>query len=546
MSLDVLLVAGGSTVGLLVLMAFLASLYRKVGPNQALIVYGAGGIKVVRGGGALVWPMVQSSRGLSLELMSFDVAPKKELYTKQGVSVLIDAVTQLKVRSDDESIRTAAEQFLDKTMDDREALIKLVMEGHLRGIVGQLTVEEIVKEPEMVGAKMRSTCAEDLNKMGLEPISFTIKEVRDQNEYIANMGRPDVERIKREANIAAAEAKRDTEIRIAQAEREAAVAKALADQERVIAQTASNAKQAEATRDMEVKKAQYQETIQRQKAQADKSYEIQTAVMEQQVVAEKLKVQLVEREAQIKVQEAEIKRREKELQATTLKKAEVDAEQIKIMAEATKRKLELEAEGAALAALKQGQAKADVTRLTGEAQARVILLTGEAEAEAMRKKAAAFQSYNQAAVLDKIVSGLPAVVSALATPLSKLDKITVVSTGNGGTGVDKITGDMAKIVAQVPELVESLSGIKLGDLIKALPRIGLSVEGRAAPASAVEPPRPPRAPPGTPPPGELEAVLDRLKDGLDEATYEKILEIVASEETSLPVLPQGEPSADQH
>ncbi len=490
MTLEVLLVAGGSTVGLLVLMAFLAGLYRKVGPNQALIVYGAGGIKVVRGGG---------------------------VYTKQGVSVLIDAVTQLKVRSDDESIRTAAEQFLDKTMDDREALIKLVMEGHLRGIVGQLTVEEIVKEPEMVGAKMRSTCAEDLNKMGLEPISFTIKEVRDQNEYIANMGRPDVERIKREANIAAAEAKRDTEIRIAQAEREAAVAKALADQERVIAQTASNAKQAEATRDMEVKKAQYQETIQRQKAQADKSYEIQTAVMEQQVVAEKLKVQLVEREAQIKV-----------------------------MAEATKRKLELEAEGAALAALKQGQAKADVTRLTGEAQARVILLTGEAEAEAMRKKAAAFQSYNQAAVLDKIVSGLPAVVSALATPLSKLDKITVVSTGNGGTGVDKITGDMAKIVAQVPELVESLSGIKLGDLIKALPRIGLSVEGRAAPASAVEPPRPPRAPPGTPPPGELEAVLDRLKDGLDEATYEKILEIVASEETSLPVLPQGEPNADQH
>ena len=177
---------------------------------------------------------------------------------------------------------------------------------------------------------------------------------------------------------------------------------------------------------------------------------------------------------------------------------------------------------------------------------RVILLTGEADAEAMRKKAAAFQSYNQAAVLDKIVSGLPAVVSALATPLSKLDKITMVSTGNGGTGMDKITADMAKIVAQVPELVESLSGIKLGDLIKALPLIGRSVEGRAAPASAVESPRPPRAPPRTPPPGELEAVLDRLKDGLDEATYEKILEIVASEETSLPVLPRGEPSAHQH
>jgi flotillin len=481
-------IASGIAVGLLVLTAFLASLYRKVPPNQALVVYGAGGIKVVKGGGAIVWPMVQRARELSLELMSFDVTPNKELYTKQGVSVLIDAVTQLKVRSDKESICTAAEQFLDKSADDREALIKLVMEGHLRGIVGQLTVEEIVKEPEMVGAKMRSTCAEDLNKMGLEPISFTIKEVRDQNEYIANMGRPDVERIKREANIAAAEAKRDNEIRIAQAERDAAVARALAQQERVIAETASLAKQAEAQRDLEVKKAQYAETVQRQKAQADKTYEIQTAIMEQQVVGEKTKVQLVERQAQIQVQEAEIKRREKELQATTLKKAEIDAEQIKVLADAEKRRRELEAEGAALAALKEGQAHADVRRMTGEAEARVILATGEAEAEAMRRKAAAFQSYNQAAVLDKIVTGLPAVVSALATPLSKVDKITVVSTGNGsGTGVDKITGDVAKMIAQMPELIESLSGVKLGDLIKALPRIGLTVESAPADPGVLQP-----------------------------------------------------------
>jgi flotillin len=483
------LIALGTASGLLVLTVLLASLYRKVPPNQALVVYGAGGIKVVKGGGAIVWPMVQRSRELSLELMSFDVAPKKELYTRQGVSVIIDAVTQLKVRSDNESICTAAEQFLDKSPEDREALIKLVMEGHLRGIVGQLTVEEIVKEPEMVGAKMRSTCAEDLNKMGLEPISFTIKEVRDQNEYIANMGRPDVERIKREANIAAAEAKRDTEIRIAQAEREAAVARAVAQQERVIAETASLTKQAEAQRDLEVKKAQYAETMQRQKAQADKAYEIQTAVMEQQVVSEKTKVQLVERQAQIQVQDAEIKRREKELQATTLKKAEVDAEQIKVLADAEKRRRELEAEGAALAALKEGQAHADVQRITGEAQARVILATGEAEAEAMRRKAAAFQSYNQAAVLDKIVTNLPAVVSALATPLSKVDKITVVSTGNGsGSGVDKITADVTRMVAQMPELIESLSGIKLGDLIKALPRIGLAVDTPASETTMLEPP----------------------------------------------------------
>ena len=130
------------------------------------------------------------------------------------------------------------------------------MEGHLRGIIGQLTVEQIVKEPEMVAERMRSTCADDMNKMGLEVVSFTIKEVRDKNDYIVNMGRPDVARIKRDADVAAAEADRDTAIKRAEATRASAIAKAQADQERVLAETLSQAKQAEAQRDLEIKKAQ--------------------------------------------------------------------------------------------------------------------------------------------------------------------------------------------------------------------------------------------------------------------------------------------------
>ncbi len=184
--------------------------------------------------------MLESCRELSLELMSFDVAPQQDLYTMQGVAVTVEAVAQIKVKSDPESIQTAAEQFLTKTDQNREALIRLVMEGHLRGIIGQLTVEQIVKEPEMVGDRMRTTCAGDMNKMGLEVISFTIKEVRDKNEYIANMGRPDIARIQRDADVATAEAERDTAIRRAQALREAAIAKAQADQERVLAETLSH------------------------------------------------------------------------------------------------------------------------------------------------------------------------------------------------------------------------------------------------------------------------------------------------------------------
>src|SRR6202161_840518 len=355
---EIWIFAGLGVMVLLFLMSGMARLYRKAGPHEALIVYGLGGTRVVQGHGTLVLPMVQICKDLSLELMSFDVAPQQDLYTKQGVAVTVEAVAQIKVKSDRESVLTAAEQFLTKSDQEREALIRLVMEGHLRGIIGQLTVEEIVKQPEMVSDRMRGTCAEDMNKMGLEVISFTIKEVRDKNEYITNMGRPDIVRIKRDADVAAAEADRDTAIKRAIALRESAVAKAQADQERVAAETASLALQAEAQRDLDVKRATYNELVKRQQAQADKAYEIQTNVMQQQVTAEAVQVQQGEKEAQIKVQEAEINRREKELIATVLKQAEIERQRIQTLADAERQRLIMEAEGHAAAIRRQGQARA--------------------------------------------------------------------------------------------------------------------------------------------------------------------------------------------
>src|SRR5512136_2036106 len=284
MATGVFVIAGLMVLVIFILLALFTGLYRKAGPHEALVVYGFRGTRIVKGHGTVIFPMVESCRELSLELMSFDVAPKQDLYTKQGVAVTVEAVAQIKVKSDPESVETAAEQFLTKTDQEREALIRLVMEGHLRGIIGQLTVEEIVKQPEMVSERMRSTCADDMNKMGLEVISFTIKEIRDKNDYITNMGRPDIARIKRDADIAAAEAERDTAIKRAVDKREASVAEAQADQERVLAQTLSQAKQAEATRDLNIKQAQYMEVSKKQQAQADKAYEIQTQIMQQQVV----------------------------------------------------------------------------------------------------------------------------------------------------------------------------------------------------------------------------------------------------------------------
>jgi len=451
---EALIVAWTAVGAVLLLMGLFAKLYRKAGPHEALVVYGFRGTRVVKGHGTVIFPMVENCRELSLELMSFDVAPQQDLYTKQGVAVTVEAVAQIKVKSDPESILTASEQFLTKSPADREALIRLVMEGHLRGIIGQLTVEEIVKQPEMVADRMRSTCADDMNKMGLEVISFTIKEVRDKNEYITNMGRPDIARIKRDADVATAEADRDTAIKRANALRESAIAKAAADQERVAAETASQARQAEAQRDLEVKKAAYVEMVKRQQAQADKAYEIQTNVMQQQVTAEAVKVQQVEKEQQVKVQEAEILRREKELIATVLKQAEIDRQRIQTLAEAERQRTMVEAEG-----------RASAIRAQGEAEAEIIFKKGDAEARAMNVKAEAYQEYNQAAVVDKLITGLPDIVKALASPLSNVDKITVVSTGNGSSsGMHKITGDITEMAAQVPALFEALSGMKMGKI----------------------------------------------------------------------------------
>ncbi|MBC8166317.1 MAG: flotillin family protein, partial [Bryobacteraceae bacterium] len=423
-SIGIIVMAGLMVLTVILIMAMFANLYRKAGPHEALVVYGFRGTRIVKGRGVIIFPVIENFRMLSLELMSFDVAPEKEVYTKQGVAVSVEAVAQIKVKSDPESIQTSAEQFLTKTPSDREGLIRLVMEGHLRGIIGQLTVEEIVKEPEMVGERMRANCARDLNKMGLEVISFTIKEVRDRNEYIANMGRPDIARIKRDADVAAAEAEKDTAIQRARAMREAAVAKSQADQERVLAETISLQAQAEAQRDLEIKQAEFLETVKRQQATADKAYDIQANVMQQQVVAELVKIRQVEKEQEIKVQDAEIQRRERELIATVLKGAEIERRRVETLAEGERHRTIREAEGRAAA-----------HRAQGEAEAEIIFRKGEAEARAMNVKAEAYQEWNQSAVVDKLISGMPELVRALTEPLSRVDKITVVSTGGDHTGM---------------------------------------------------------------------------------------------------------------
>ena len=236
------------------------------------------------------------------------------------------------------------------------------------------------------------------------------------------------------------------------------MARALADQERVQAETLSLARQAEAQRDLDVKRAQYLEITKRQQAQADKAYELQTNVTQQQVVAEQVRIQHAEKQEQVRGQEVEIARREKELVATVLKPAEIERRRIETLADAERQRLTLEAEGEAAAIRQQGEAAADI-----------VFKKGDAEARAMHVKADAYKQYNQAAVVDRLIGALPEVVRALASPLANVDKITIVATGAGdAAGMSKITGDIAKMAAQVPALFETLSGMRLADLLRGI------------------------------------------------------------------------------
>ncbi len=455
-----------------ILLIAIAKRYKKVGPNEVMIISGrkhkiqtAGGqtettgFRIRTGGGAFIFPLLERVDLLSLQVMTLDITTP-EVYTKPGVPVVVEAVAQVKIKGDEASIRTAAEQFLGKGIPEIKDIARQTVEGHLRAIIGTLTVEEIYRNRDQFAASVQEVAVADLQNMGLQVVSFTLKDIRDSHGYLDALGKPKIAEIKRDAVIAQAEADRDANIKSAQARQLGDVAKFAADTQIAAAQ-----------RDYETQKAQYDGAVNIKRAEADLAYDIQKAKTSQELKKEEIQVSIVEKEQQINVQEREIQRREKELEATV--KRQADAERYKIETEATanRARVEQEAKGQAEAARARGSAQAEVLRVTGTAEAEIIALKGTAEAEAMKKRADSFKEYNQAAVLQLLIGSLPEIARAVAEPLSKTDRITMVSTGGDGVGASKLTGDVAKMVAELPAVIEGLSGIDLRKLMAQLPAL---------------------------------------------------------------------------
>ncbi|AZN43848.1 flotillin family protein [Paenibacillus albus] len=489
-------------VGVLIVLglAFWAR-YRTVGPDKAMIVTGSflgsknatvdetgRKIKIVRGGGAFILPVFQKSDFLSLLSHKLDVTTP-EVYTEQGVPVICDGVAIIKIGGAVEDVATAAEQFLGKPTEALKGEAQEVLEGHLRAILGSMTVEEVYRNRDKFAQEVQGVAARDLKKMGLQIVSFTIKDLRDKHGYLDALGKPRIAAVKRDADIAEAEAVRDSRIQKARAEEEGLKAELLRD---------TNI--AEASKEKELKVASFKKDQDSAKAEADQAYAIQEARAKQQVVEEQMQVELVRKEREIDLEGKEILRREKQYDAEVKKKADADryaveqaaeADKSKRMREADAAQYKIEAEAKANAEQKrlEGLAIADAERAKGTAEADVIRLRGLAEAEAKEKLARAFELFGEAAVLDIIVKMLPELAGKVAEPISAIDKLTVVDTGHG-EGAARISNYVTSLMATAPEMLKSVSGIDLNAFVRGL----TSKTAAGAAASALLPDSVPSAP----------------------------------------------------
>jgi flotillin len=447
-----LILAGIVIVVIAIMILTLAKQYRKVGPNEVLIISGGKkktvilpdgtkirvGYRYRLGGGTFVLPFVETVYTLPMDVITLNIKTP-EVLTHSGVPILAEATAQVKVDSADASIRLAAEQFLGSGKEGIRDVAMNVLEGHMREVIGTMTVEEIYRGRQEFSTRVTEAIRTDFARMGLAMLSFSLKDISDTQGYLDSLSKPQIAAAKRDAAIAEAETQKEAIIKSSQARKEGEVAR-----------LAAEALIAKAQWENEAKKSESQVSVNQRKAQADFSYELERYRLSQQIKKEEAKMKAIEKEEAIKIEGLEIARREKELEASVVKPADARKYQIRAEAEAEEYRIQAEAKG-----------KAAALRLEGEAEADLMKQKGTAEAEAMLKKAHAWDKYNQAAVLEMYLKALPELTKAVSEPLAKVDKIVVVGGGEKSLGTTKITAQVAEVLSQIPDVVKSLTGVDL-------------------------------------------------------------------------------------
>jgi flotillin len=426
--------------------------FKKVGPSQVLVISGrkstvtepdgkrkSVGYRLQVGGGTFVVPLMEQIDVFPVEVLSLSLKCP-EVLTAHGVLITAEAQAQVKPASVEPYLHVAIENFLSKGASGMTYVAQEVLEGHIRAILGTMAVEEIYSNREEFAGKVREGCLADFSRMGLELVSFSLKDISDAQGYLKSLGARRIAEVKRDATIAQAETERDSQIQSAEYRKEGDVARLKAE-----------AELAAATRDFEIQRAEFQTAVNVKRAESDIAYDLERAKISETLKRKEYEIRLLEKELAAKIEEKEAVRREKELYATVKLPAEAMKFQSQMEVEADAYKKELEAKGRAAGIRAEGSAKAET-----------IAAIGDAEAKAMREKAKAWKEYTESALADKMIDKLPELARAVSEPLSKVDKIIMVGENQGA---QKITGQVASVLAQLPDVVQNLTGIDLKAII---------------------------------------------------------------------------------
>lgn len=487
-----------AVIAVVLLFSVIFSMWKKVPQDKAAVVTGLRK-KVITGGGGLVIPVLERIDYISLGNIQLDVRTEESM-SSQGVPIGVVGTAVIKVKNEQSCIFKAIEQFTGKNEQQIEASIRdtamNVLEGKLREIVSTMTVEDIYRDRETFSSRVQEVVGTELTEMGLEVKVFTIKDINDRNGYIEALGVKQIADKKKDAEIAKAEAARETQIQTSKARQAGEAARLQAETEIAQAQKAKM-----------VQEAMYRQENETAKAKADAAYEIQKNITQKEVTAAEMDAELLKQERQKDIEAAQVqiqivkeqkeielaqKRAEKTKEAlrTTVvepaiaekerQNTEADAEKYRQIAEAEARaaakKAEAQAEAEATQvkavaeanAIKQsGLAEAEAIKAKALAEAEGIKAKGLAEAEAMEKKAEAYKKYSNAAIAEMIVNILPSVASEIAKPLSSIDKVTVIDSGNGEGGVSSVGGYVPAVMAKTFEAMKETTGIDFKDLVMA-------------------------------------------------------------------------------
>ena len=440
-------------IGVFVLIILLM-LWKKAPQDKAIVVTGLRR-RVISGSGGIVIPYLEQTNRISLENMKVEVKTHESL-DSNGVPIDTDGVAIIKVNSDPKSVLLAMEQFNTgrekETINVIKETVQDVLEGKLREIVSKMTIEEIYKDREMFANEVENVAKADLDKMGLEIKTFTIRDIDDTKGYLTALGARQIAEVKKNAAIAEAEAERDRMQKTSEAKRLGTEAQLKAETQIALAKI-----------EKELRVQSYKEEEQKAQAKADYAYEVEQNIVKKSVIEALKNTQLFEEQRQTEIAMQQALKQEKELEATVKKVAEAEKYRAQQEAEAERYKLIKKAEAEAESIRIKGQAEAEATRLKGQATADAM----KAEAEAMREKAEAYKQYGEAAIVQMIVEKLPDIAKNISEPLSQTDKMVIIDNGGNG-GAAKVTQNITKMMAEVPEVVESLTGINLVELIASI------------------------------------------------------------------------------